>query len=460
MSFLRKLIEPRNPIPLSRQRFDNRALAKLILPIIGEQFLVVLVGMADTLMVSYAGEAAVSGVSLVDQLNNVFILVFTALASGGAVVASQYVGRGDRENGEAAAGQLVMSVTAVAVLLTAVTLLAGQPIFRALFGAVEPAVHEAGMEYLRITACSFVPLAVYNACAGLYRSMGKTRELLYVSIAMNAINVAGNAIGVFALHAGVAGVAYPTLLSRVFAAVVMLILTSGKDNVLRLRLRSFFRFDGAMLRRIFRIAVPNGVESGLFQLSKVALSSIVAMFGTVQIAANGVAQSFWSVAALFCTAMGPAFITVIGQYMGAGDVEGADYYMRKLLRLTYVGAVSWNTLFFILTPALLMLYDLSAETVSLVILLCAIHNLFNALFCPVAFSLSNGLRAAGDVTFTMVSSIFSTVVCRVILSVLFGIVFQLGVVGIALAMVSDWGIKAAMIGVRYRHGKWKQFKVI
>ena len=146
--------------------------------------------------------------------------------------------------------------------------------------------------------------------------------------------------------------------------------------------------------------------------------------------------------------------------MGAGDVEGADYYMRKLLRLTYVGAVSWNTLFFILTPALLMLYDLGAETVSLVILLCAIHNLFNALFCPVAFSLSNGLRAAGDVTFTMVSSIFSTVVCRVILSVLFGIVFQLGVVGIALAMVSDWGIKAAMIGVRYRHGKWKQFKVI
>ena len=226
MSFLRKLIEPRNPIPLSRQRFDNRALAKLILPIIGEQFLVVLVGMADTLMVSYAGEAAVSGVSLVDQLNNVFILVFTALASGGAVVASQYVGRGDRENGEAAAGQLVMSVTAVAVLLTAVTLLAGQPIFRALFGAVEPAVHEAGMEYLRITACSFVPLAVYNACAGLYRSMGKTRELLYVSIAMNAINVAGNAIGVFALHAGVAGVAYPTLLSRVFAAVVMLIITA------------------------------------------------------------------------------------------------------------------------------------------------------------------------------------------------------------------------------------------
>lgn len=337
MSFLRKLIEPRNPIPLSRQRFDNRVLAKLILPIIGEQFLVVLVGMADTLMVSYAGEAAVSGVSLVDQLNNVFILVFTALASGGAVVASQYVGRGDRENGETAAGQLVMSVTAVAVLLTAVTLLAGQPIFRALFGAVEPAVHEAGMEYLRITACSFVPLAVYNACAGLYRSMGKTRELLYVSIAMNAINVAGNAIGVFALHAGVAGVAYPTLLSRVFAAVVMLILTSGKDNVLRLRLRSFFRFDGEMLRRIFRIAVPNGIESGLFQLSKVALSSIVAMFGTVQIAANGVAQSFWSVAALFCTAMGPAFITVIGQYMGAGDVEGADYYMRKLLRLTYLG---------------------------------------------------------------------------------------------------------------------------
>ena len=215
-----------------------------------------------------------------------------------------------------------------------------------------------------------------------------------------------------------------------------------------------------MIRRILNIAIPNGIENGLFQLSKVALSSIVAMFGTSQIAANGVAQSFWSMAALFCLAMGPAFITVIGQCMGAGDVEAADYYMKKLLRITYLGGIIWNIVFFIVTPLILQLYSLSSDTIYMIIILCLIHNLFNALLCPIASSLSNGLRACGDVKYTMYTSIFSTVVCRVILSIIFGIWMNLGVIGIALAMVGDWAIKSALIAKRYYQGKWKQFKVI
>lgn len=460
MSVWARWIEPKRGIPAERQMFSNTDLRKLIVPIIIEQFLAMLVGLADTLMISYAGEAAVSGVSLVNQLNNVFILVFTALASGGAVVASQYMGRGDREDGSLASGQLVMITTVISVVLTAVALLFSTQILGLLFGNVEPDVMAASKEYLRISAYSFPFLAVYNGCAGLFRSMGKTREVMNVSIVMNLINVVGNAIGIFGLHAGVAGVAWPSFLSRAFAAVVTFVWVFNKDNALYVTWKGLLSWNGGMQKRIFRIAVPNSIESGLFQLSKVALSSIVALFGTTQIAANGVAQSFWSVAALFNSAIGPAFITVIGRYMGAGDREGAEYYAQKLLRITYIGTALWNVVFFVLTFPLLGLFDISAQAKTLVIWLCLMHNIGCSLFSPVAFSLSNGLRAAGDVTYTMFAAIFSTVVCRVAFSYLYGIVLNWGVMGIGLAMVTDWCIKCILIWVRYRGGKWKNFQVI
>lgn len=457
---LDRIIEPKLQIPEERKRFSNADLKNLILPIIIEQFLALLVGIADTLMVSHVSEAAVSGVSLVNQLNTVFIMIFTALASGGAVVASQYVGSKEHAKGTEAASQLVMITGLISLVTTALVLLFGPQLFGLLFGQVAPDVLTAGLDYLRISAYSFFALALYNACAGLFRSMGKTKELMQVSMAMNAINVVGNAIGVFILHAGVAGVAYPSLISRIFAAAVMLYLTVKGSGVIRIQLRQVFAWEPAMILRIFHIAIPNSVENGLFQIAKVALSSIVALFGTVEIAANGVAQSFWSMAALFCLAMGPAFITVIGQYMGAGDQEGADYYMHKLLRLTYLGGILWNLVFFLLTPLILLFFDLSREAVRLVMILALLHNVFNAMLCPVGFSVSNGLRAAGDVQFTMYASIFSTVACRTALSYLFGLTFSWGVIGITLAMVCDWAIKAALVAWRWKSGKWKNFQVI
>lgn len=459
-AFLLKLVEPKRTLLRERQRFGNKELFALILPILVEQLLTMLVGIADTLMVSYAGEAAVSGVSLVNQLNNIFIFIFGAVASGDAVVASQYIGRNDRENGVIAASQLLMITVFISVFLMGISVLFRNQLLSLLFGRVEQDVMEAFITYLVISALSFPALAVYNSAAALFRSMGKTKAIMDISIVMNAINVIGNAIGIFVLHAGVAGVAVPSLVSRTFAAVVMLILCFEKKNTLYVQMKKVFAWNGKMLKRILDIAIPNGVENGLFQLSKVALSSIVALFGTVQIAANGVAQSFWSMASLFCIAFGYAFVTVIGQCMGAGDIEAADYYNKKLLCITYIGSAAWNILIVILTPPVLLLYSLSEDTRNLVILLVIIHSVFNVLLCPVAFSLSNGLRAAGDIKFTMYASIFATVVCRVIFSIVFGVWMNLGVIGICLAMVGDWLVKAALIMVRYRSRKWTKFQVI
>lgn len=455
-----RLMEPGKGIPEERKIFSDVDLKNLIVPLFMEQLLAVLVGVADTFMVSYAGEAAVSGVSLVNMFNTIFIYLFSALAAGGAIVVSQYIGSRDRANGNLSGGQLLMASGVFSLIITGFVLIFSPRLLRLLFGEVEPDVMEACTTYLRISAYSYPALAVYNAGAAMYRSMGKTKVTMYLSAASNGINVAGNAIGVFLLHGGVAGVAYPSLIARVFSAVVITWMCFNKANVIFLERRHIFSLDGAMVRRILGVAIPNGIENGLFQLAKVALSSITALFGTAQIAANGVAQSFWSVAALMGTAMGLAFVTVTGQCMGAGDKEAAEYYMRKLLKMTFAASILWNGLILAISPLVLKGYALSEEAGGLVVVLVVIHNVFNAVCYPLSGALSNGLRAAGDVKFTMYISLLSTVAGRVLFSVIFAVKMNMGVIGVALAMCLDWGIRAVIFWLRFVRGTWKKFNII
>ena len=440
--------------------FSGKDLRKMIVPLFLEQLLVMLVGIADTLVVSYAGEASVSGVSLVNQFNTIFIYLFTALASGGAVVISQYIGRKDSEGAGRSASQLLMFGTVFSLLIAVLVLAGNKGMLRLLFGRVEDSVMEACVTYLKISAYSYPALAIYNSGAAVYRSLGKTNVTMYISVLSNIINVIGNVIGVFVLHAGVAGVAWPSLIARTFSAVAITILCFRKMNEVVYASGWIYKWDTDCLKRIWNVAIPNGVENGIFQLVKVALSSIVALFGTYQIAANGVAQSIWSLAALAGVAMGPAFITVIGQCMGNKDTEAADYYFAKLSRITLLLSSVWNFVIFIFTPLFLRFYALEPQTKQLVIWLVLIHNLFNAVAFPFSGALSNGLRAAGDVKFTMYVSVISTIVGRLFLSYLLGIVFQMGVIGIAVAMVCDWVIRAVIFIRRQKSGKWKEFQVI
>lgn len=444
----------------SKRLFSNRDLKRMIVPLFLEQLLVMLVGIADTLVVSYAGEAAVSGVSLVNQFNTIFIYLFTALSSGGAVVISQYIGGGKKDGAGESASQLFMFSAVFSVVISAAVLLGNERMLHLMFGRVEDSVMQACVTYLRISAYSYPALAIYNSGAALYRSLGKTSVTMYLSVASNVINVVGNIIGVFVLKAGVAGVAYPSLIARIFSAVVITVLCFRARNEVVYRKDWIFQWNGAMMKRILGIAVPNGVENGIFQLVKVALSSIVALFGTYQIAANGVAQSIWSLAALAGVAMGPVFITVIGQCMGNRDIEAAEFYFRKLTRITLLISAGWNLLIFALTPVFMQFYSLSPEAKELVIWLVLIHNVFNAAAYPFSGALSSGLRAAGDVKFTMYVSIASTIAGRLVLSYVFGILLNMGVIGIAGAMVCDWSIRAVIFFFRQRSGKWKEFQVI
>jgi putative MATE family efflux protein len=440
--------------------FSRRDLQRMVVPLFLEQFLVILVGLADTLVISYSSEAAVSGVSLVNQFNTIFIYLFTALASGGAVVISQYIGKRDKENAGQSASQLLMFSTLFALIVAILVLLGNQGMLRLLFGKVEPDVMDACVTYLRISAYSYPALAVYNAGAAVYRSMGKTDTTMYISAMSNVINIAGNCVGVFVLKAGVAGVAYPSLIARTVSAVWVTVLCFRGGQAVRYRWADISCWDGTQLKKVLGIAVPNGIENGVFQMVKVALSSIVAMFGTYQIAANGVAQSIWSLAALSGVAMGPAFITVIGQCMGSGATDAAEYYFKKLLRITLALSAGWNLLVLALTPAFLHFYSLEPETKQLVFWLVLLHNIFNTVAFPFSGALGNGLRAAGDVKYTMWASILTTICVRLVFSYLFAVMLDLGVMGIAWAMCLDWTVRGILNLTRLKSGKWKRFKIV
>jgi putative MATE family efflux protein len=440
--------------------FSNRDLKNMIVPLFFEQLLVMLVGIMDTFIVSYVGEAAVSGVSLVNSFNTIFIYLFTALASGGAVVISQYIGNKDQKNSVRSSSQLLMFSTLFSIVLTCIVLMFHQAILTALFGKVEIDVMNACITYIVISALSYPFIAIYNAGASLFRSMGKTKTTMYVSLASNIINVIGNCIGVFVLHAGVAGVAIPSLIARAFSAIVITKLCFQQNQMTYYTKKDLFAFDTDILRRVLSIAVPNGIENGIFQFVKVALSSVVALFGTYQIAANGVAQSIWSLAALMGVTLGPVYITVIGQCMGSGNQEQAKYYFKKLNKLAIVLSIVWNLIVLALTPVFMHFYQLSSETLQLIFYLVVIHGVFNAIVYPISGPLSNGLRAAGDVKFTMIVSIASTLLARFVFSIIFAIYLNMGVIGIAFAMCLDWTIRAVIFYCRYRSLKWLGFKVI
>ena len=440
--------------------FSNKDLRRLIVPLFVEQFLLMFVGIADTFVVSFSSEADVSGVSLVTSFNTVLIFLFTALSSGGAVIISQYIGSKQNDTASRSAGQLLMISTLVSVGMMVLIMLFRMSLLRLLFGKIEPDVMAACESYLWITTLSLPALAIYDAGAALCRSMGKTNVTMYISVAANVINVFGNCIGVFCLHLGAAGVAYPSLISRILSAVAVTTFCFRKGNPVRYKMADVFCWDGCLLKKVMGIALPNGVENGVHQLVKVALSSMVALFGTYQIAANGVAQSIWSLASIMGLAMAPAYTTVIGQCMGARDIPAANYYLKKLNTITLVLSIAWNALVFAITPLIVRYSAISPEAKSLVVWLVLINNIFNALAYPFAGSLGNGLRAAGDVRFTMIVSVTLTIAARLLFSALFGLWFGWGVIGVAVGMSMDLVFRGIIFIWRYRSQKWTQFQLV
>lgn len=440
--------------------FSNKDLRNLIFPLFVEQFLLMFVGIADTFVVSFSSEADVSGVSLVTSFNTVLIFLFTALSSGGAVIISQYIGSKKEKEASQTASQLLLISIVISVVLCTLILIFRHSLLSLLFGKIEPKVMDACEIYLVITTFSLPFLAIYDAGAALCRSMGKTNITMYISTVTNVINVIGNCIGVFVLHLGAAGVAYPSLITRLLSALIVTWYCFSKKLSVHYHVKDIWKWNGDLQKKIMGIALPNGVENGVHQLVKVALSSMVALFGTYQIAANGVAQSIWSLASIMGFAMAPVYTTVIGQCMGARNIDAANFYFKKLNKITFVLSILWNAFIFIITPLIVRYSAISAQAKSLVIWLVLINNIFNGIAYPFAGSLGNGLRAAGDVKFTMIASISLTIAARLFFSALLGLAFGWGVIGVAIGMSMDLVFRGILFIWRYRSQKWTEFHLI
>ena len=435
--------------------FSKKDLRKLIIPLILEQTLAITVGMADTMMISSAGEAAVSGVSLVDMFNNLIISVLAALATGGAVVTSQCIGAGRREEACRSARQLVFTEAAITIGISVLVLLFHRQILGLFFGQIEADVMQNAIIYLIISVFSFPLLAVYDSCAALYRSMGNAQITLKISLLMNVINVVGNAIGVYVLKLGVAGVAIPSLVSRGVAGVVLFTLSHNPDNLVFLT-REKFKVDATIVKRILFIGIPSGIENGIFQLGRVLVVSIIAAFGTSQIAANGVANSLDSMGCIVGQAMSLAMITVIGRCVGAGEEGQVRYYTKKLLGETYFYTAVINSIILLLLPWILQIYGLGEETTRLSYILVMIHDGMAIFLWPASFVLPNMLRACNDVKYTMVVSIFSMITFRIGFSYVFGVHMGWMAVGVWAAMVIDWVFRVLCFVGRYLAGTWRK----
>ena len=443
--------------PLQKDKiFSNRQLLTLLWPLIIEQGLNVLVGMADTMMVSSAGEAAISGVSLVDMINMLIITVFGALATGGAVVTSQYLGAKKPEEAARSAGQLVGLSALLGSGVALFCLLTRAAMLRLLFGTIADDVMQAALLYFTITALSFPFLALYNAGAAIFRSTGNSAVSMKVSFLVNAINFCGNAFCVFVLKMGVAGVAVPTLISRAVGAVVILLLAARPDYILQITPYSVTHLQRSTAKNILRIGVPSAFENSLFQLGRVLVVSMISLFGTVHISANAVANNLDGMGCIVGQAIGLAMITVVGRCVGAQQLDQASYFTKKLLLWDYIAQGATNALILIFLNPLLSVYTLSDETRHLAWLLVMIHAGSAIFLWPAGFVLPNALRAANDVRFTMLTSILSMGIWRLAFSYILCVQMGMGAVGVWIAMVVDWVCRVTCFVVRFATGAWKK----
>lgn len=441
---------------MNNRLFNRNDLVRLIIPLIVDQFLQVAVGLSDSIMVARVGEAAVSGVSLVDTVMLLIINIFTALATGGAVIAGQYLGRKDPKTGCEATAQLFNFTFLFSIFIMILGYLGQNVILYHVFGKIEPEVMKDSRTYLLIVLSSIPMIAMYNAGAAIFRAMGNSNVAMKTSLLMNSINVFGNALLIFGFHRGVEGVAIPTVVSRGVACVVILILLNNQEHELHILHPYPFKIKWNVLKKILYIGIPNGLENSMFQLGKIAVLSLVSGLGTASLAANAVGNNIANFAILPGMSFGFALLTVCAQCVGAGDFEQVKYYTKHMMRVEYLCLIASNLIVILALPFILSVYNLSDEAARYANDIILYHAACVVTIWPLSFTLPNTLRAAADVKITMVLSIISMWVFRFGFSYLLTMVFHMGIFGVWVAMTIDWLVRGIFFVCRYKSGRWQK----
>jgi putative MATE family efflux protein len=418
-------------------------------------------GAADTMMVSSVGEFAVSGVNIIDNINNLLIIALSALATGGAVVTSQYIGRRDTKNSRLASRQLIYIVMLTAFFIMGISLCFRRPIIRLLYGAVEADVMEAASVYFLITALSYPFLALYNANAALFRSMGNSRVTMMIALMVNILNIGGNSFFIYGLHIGVTGAALSTLISRIIAALLTFFLLT-RNRTIPVSLSGIFkiRLIRPMIRNILNVGIPSGLESSMFQIGRLLTQRIFTTFGTRAFAANAIAGVINSFSFMPGMAYGMALLTIVGQCVGAGDYETAKKQTVKIMKITYITLFIISALIYIFMEPLVSLFSLSSEAHEMAKVFLQVHCISMAIGWPLSFALPNALRAAGDARYVMIVASVSMWTVRVSAAYLLAFPLGVGPLGVWLAMGADFISRGTFYLVRWMGGKWQTKQIL
>lgn len=440
--------------------FTPKQIWSLLIPLMAEQLLTSLMGTADTMMVSRAGSAAISAVSLVDSINVLVINVFSAMAAGGAIICAQYLGRGDRREADETGKQLMLTVTAISALVTLALILLRKPLLGLVFGQVEADVMENALVYLLITALSYPFIALYNAGAALFRVDGNSRLPLAVSTASNLVNVALNALLIFNLHMGVAGAALATLVSRVMCAVTILIFLRQPHQAIVVRDYLKLKPDMKRVLNIMAVGVPTGIENGMFQFGKLAIQSTVSTLGTTAIAAQAMTATLEGLNSYAQIGIGLGLMTIVGQCMGAGRTDEAKKYILRLTGYGEITTVTVCAITALLVRPITVLAGMETQAADLAVRLTYIICLVKPIAWSFAFIPAYGMRAAGDVRFSMLLSSTTMWLCRVVIAVVLIRGFGVGPIGVWIGMFSDWTVRGVFYMLRLHSGRWSQKQVI
>lgn len=440
--------------------YPGKALFALLIPIVIEQLLNSFMGMVDTMMVSNVGSEAISAVSLVDSINNLVVQVFAAMATGAAIICSQYLGNKDKDGCNRAARQVVLTVFTISVIITVSGLLFRKPLLRLIFGQIEPGVMEKAQSYFLVTVLSYPFLALFNAGSAFFRSGGNSRFPMKVSVISNVLNVAGNAVLIFGFDMGVAGAALSTLFSRIFCAVVIFVFLRKPKQDIVVKEYLSIRPDMPLIGKILAIGVPAGIENGMFQFGKLAIQSTVSTMGTAAIAAQAMANILEMVNGIFGVGVGIGLMTMVGQAIGAGRNEEAKYYVVKCTKIGLAGILVSCLLVLGITKPVLWLAGMEAESAAMCFDMVVAITIAKPLFWAFSFIPAYGMRAAGDVKFSMLTSTITMWCLRVALCVFLVKVFHMGPMAVWYGMFADWAVRGVVFFLRFRSGKWLHNKVV
>ncbi len=434
----------------------------LLIPVVLEQLLNSIMGTADTMMVSNVGSAAISAVSLVDSINVLVIQAFSALAAGGAIVCAQYIGQRNKEKANESARQVLFIITAISVAVSLFCLVFQKPLLRLIFGSVEEKVMRASEIYFFYTALSFPFIAAYDSAASIFRAQDNTRGPMTISMISNVMNIAGNAIMIWAFHMGVAGAALSTLISRIFCAVVVLIQLRKEREGQEIVVRDYFKIrpNWSMIKRILGIGIPSGVENSMFQLGKLAIQSTVSTLGTAAIAAQAMTNILENLNGIAAIGVGVGLMTIVGQCLGAGRKDEAVYYIKKLCVIAEIVVLTSCLIVFALTKPVTILGGMEKESADMCFHMVMWITIMKPLVWTMAFVPGYGLRAAGDVKFSMITSCCTMWACRFCLCVFLIRVMGFGPMGVWIGMFADWTVRSIIFTWRFHSRKWLQHKVI